>query len=100
MKLPNKIARYLRGNVDFDSFFILDIAVQDKDNAVPLLAPRDITADKFFCMQYRGRSSYYNSVENMVKACVECRYFSRATAKRLTRKYYKSAGKTFAKHTG
>lgn len=99
MKLPNKIAHYLRGNVDFDSFFVLDIAMQDKNNAVLLLAPRDIIADKFFCMQYRGRSYYYNSVENMVEACVECRYFSRTTAKRLTRKYYKSAGNASVKHT-
>ena len=34
MKLPGKIARYLRGNVDFDSFSILDIAAHDKDNAI------------------------------------------------------------------
>lgn len=63
MKLPNKIAHYLRGNVDFDSFFILDIAIQDKENAVLLLAPRDITTDKFFCMQYKGRSYFYGSME-------------------------------------
>lgn len=72
MKLPGKIARYLRGNVDFDSFFILAIAVQDKEDAVLLLAPRDITTDKFFYMQY----------------------LSYAVAKRLIRKYDKSAKKT------
>lgn len=96
MKIPDQIAHYLRGNVDFDSFFILDIAVQDKDNAVLLLAPRDITTDKFFCMQYKGRSYFYNSMENMMEACVGCRYLSRNAAKRLTRKYYKSTGNTCA----
>lgn len=93
MKLPKKIARYLRGNVDFDSFFILDIAVQDDENAVLLLAPRDITTDKFFCMQYKGHSYFYSSIENMMEACVQCQYLSRISAKRLIRKYYKSAGK-------
>lgn len=100
MKLPGKIARYLRGNVDFDSFFILDIAVQDKEDAVLLLAPRDMTTDKFFCMQYRGRSYFYNSMENMMDACVKCRYLSCASAERLIRKYDKSAGKNCVKHTG
>lgn len=94
MKLPGKIARHLRGNVDFDSFFILDIAVQDRENAVLLLAPRDMTTDKFFCMQYKGHSYFYGSMENMMEACVKCRYLRRAATKRLIRKYYKSAGKT------
>lgn len=93
MKLPGKIARYLWGNVDFDSFFILDIAVQDTEDAVLLLAPRDVTTDKFFCMQYKGCSYFYGSIENMMDACVKCRYLSRAAAKRLMRKYHKSAGK-------
>lgn len=100
MKLPGKIARYLRGNVDFDSFFILDIAVQDKENAVLLLAPRDVTTDKFFCMQYRGRSYFYGSIEKMMDACVKCQYLSHAAAKRLIRKYDKSTGKNCVKHTG
>ena len=99
MKLPKKIAHYLRGNVDFDSFFVLDIAVQDKEDAVLLLAPRDITTDKFFCMQYRGRSYFYHCMGNMMEACVKCRYLSPTAAKRLTRKYYKSAGNACAKHT-
>lgn len=99
MKLPDKIAHYLRGNVDFDSFFILDIAVQDKENAVLLLAPKDITTDKFFCMQYRGRSYFYSSIENMMDACMNCRYLSRAAAERLIRKYYKSTRKTCVKYT-
>lgn len=100
MKLPDRIAHYLRGNVDFDSFFILDIAVQDEENAVLLLAPRDMTTDKFFCMQYRGHSYFYGSIENMMEACVKCQYFSPTTARRLTRRYYKLTGKTCVKHTG
>ena len=100
MKLPGRIAHYLRGNVDFDSFFVLDIAVQDKENAVLLLAPRDITTDKFFCMQYRWHSYFYGSIENMMEACVKCLYLHPAAAKRLTRKYHKSAGKACVKHTG
>ena len=100
MKLPKKIEHYLRGNVDFDSFFILDIAVQDKENAVLLLAPMDITTDKFFCMQYRGHSYFYGSIEKMMDACVKCQYLHPAIAKRLMRKYYKSAGKACIKHTG
>ena len=100
MKLPKKIAHYLRGNVDFDSFFVLDIAVQDKEDAVLLLAPRDITTDKFFCIQYRGHSYFYGSIENMMEACVKCQYLRPTAAKRLTRKYHKSAGKACVKHTG
>lgn len=100
MKLPDKIAHYLRGNVDFDSFSILDISVQDKEDAVLLLAPRNITTDKLFCMQYRGHSYFYSSIENMMDACVQCRYLSRAAAKRLIRRYIKSAGKNCVKHTG
>ena len=100
MKLPGRIAHYLRGNVDFDSFFVLDIAVQDKENAVLLLGPRDITTDKFFCMQYKGDSYFYGSIENMMEACVKCQYLSHAAAERLTRKYHKSAGKACANHTG
>lgn len=99
MKLPEKIAHYLRGSVDFDSFFVLDIAVQDKGNAVLLLAPRDITTDKFFCMQYKGDSYFYGSIENMMEACVKCQYLRPAAAERLARRYYKSTGKACAKHT-
>lgn len=100
MKLPKKIEHYLRGNVDFDSFFVLDIAVQDKENAVLLLAPRDITTDKFFCMQYHGHSYFYCSIENMMEACVKCQYLRPAAAKRLIRIYHKPAGKACIKHTG
>lgn len=92
MNLPDKTAHYLRGSIDFDSFFILDIAVQDKDNAALLLAPRDISTDKYFCMQYRGNSYFYGSVENMMEACVEYKYLSRTAANQLTKKYYKSLG--------
>ena len=95
MKLPKKITHYLWGNVDFDSFFILDITVQDKENAVLLLAPRDITTDKFFCMQYRGHSYFYGSIENMMEVCVKCRYLRPAAAKRLTKKYLKFTKKTY-----
>ncbi len=94
VKLPGKIARYLRGNVDFDSFFILDIAVQNKENAVLLLALRDITTNKFFCMQYRGHSYFYGSIEIMMEACVQCQYLRPAATKRLIRKYDKFTGKT------
>lgn len=100
MKLPGKIAHYLQGNVDFDSFFVLDIAVQDEENPVLLLAPRDITIDKFFCMQCKGHSYFYGSIENMMEVCVKCQYLSPAATKRLTRKYHKSSGLTCGKHTG
>jgi len=95
VKLPKKIAHYLRGNVDFDSFFVLDIAVQDKEDAVLLLAPRDITTDKFFCMQYRGHSYFYGSIENMMEACVKCQYLRPAAAERLARRYLKFTKKTY-----
>ena len=100
MKLPKKIAHYLWGNVDFDSFFVLDIAVQDKEDAVLLLAPRDITTDKFFCMQYRGHSYFYGSIENMMEACVKYQYLHPAAVKRLIKRYHKSTGKACGKHTG
>ncbi len=82
--------------MDFDSFFVLDIAVQDKEDAVLLLAPRDITTDKFFCMQYRGHSYFYGgSIENMMEACVKCQYLRPAAAERLARRYLKFTKKTY-----
>jgi urease accessory protein UreF len=51
-------------------------------------------------MQYRGHSYFYGSIENMMEACVKCQYLHPAAAERLTRRYYKSAGKACVKHAG
>lgn len=53
MNISKKAAHYLKNtDIDFATFFILDIAVQDKDNAVLILAPINPNVDRYFSTQY------------------------------------------------
>ncbi len=50
-------------------------------------------------LDFLRHSYFYGSIENMMEACLKCQYLRPAAAKRLTRKYHKSAGKACVKHT-
>lgn len=89
MNITKKAAHYLREtHIDFTAFYILDIAVQNEEHAVILLAPINPSRDRYFCIQYYGKSYFYESIERMMAVCVETGYISRRLAERLVATYY------------
>lgn len=91
MNITKKAAHYLReAHIDFTTFSILDIAVQNEKHAAVLLAPINRARDKYFCVQYMGNSYYYGSIEQMLDICVETGYLTRREADRLLTDYYGS----------
>lgn len=89
MNITKKAAHYLReAHIDFTSFYILDIAVQNEKHAAVLLALIDRARDRYFCIQYMGNSYFYGSIEQMMNICVETEYLTRREADRLISDYY------------
>lgn len=88
MNISKRAAHYLRdADVDFATFFILDIAVQNKDDAVIILVPRPPETDRYFCAQYKGRKYGFQSIDRMMAVLAEGSYLSRAAADKLIRKF-------------
>ncbi|MEG0919182.1 MAG: hypothetical protein RR967_01875 [Anaerovoracaceae bacterium] len=91
MNISKKAAHYLKNtDIDFATFSILDIAVQDKDNAVLILAPINPNVDRYFFTQYKGKKCGFESIERMMSVLVECRHINRFYADRLIEKYNKT----------
>lgn len=88
MNISRKAAHYLRDtNIDFATFFILDIAVRDEDGAVVILAPRFPEIDHRFYAWYKGERYGFQTIDCMMAALVEGKYLSRSAADRLIRKF-------------
>lgn len=84
------MSHYLKGNIDFSAFYILDVIPQNKENAVVLLAPIICGEYSYFNLQYKDNSLWYGTIENMMEHCVHNRYISRLKAKILIHRYYKN----------
>jgi len=88
MNISKRAAHYLRDtDVDFHTFYILDIVVQSKKDAVVILAPRDPDSDRYFSVQYKGKKYGFQSIGHMMDVLVEGKYLSRFAADRLIHKF-------------
>lgn len=88
MNIGRRAAHYLRDtSIDFTTFFILDIAVRDKDNAVVILAPRYPDTDPYFLAWYKGERRGFQTIDRMMAVLVEGKFLSRFAADRLIRKF-------------
>lgn len=88
MNISRRAAHYLRDtDIDFHTFYILDIAVQSKEDAVVILAPRRPDTDRYFMAQYKGKRYGYQSIDRLIDVLVEGKYISRFAADRLIRKF-------------
>ncbi len=90
MRLNRKIAHYLKDNIDFSEFYIVEIIPQNKTDALVLLAPLKTKEHSYFNMQYMDKSHYYISFESMVNACIKYKYISKFKGKRLIKRYQKT----------
>lgn len=94
MNISRKTAHYLRDtDIDFATFFILDIAVRDRDRAVVILAPRFPETDHRFYAWYKGERYGFQTIDCMMDVLVEGKYLSRFAADRLIRKFNNIAKK-------
>lgn len=89
MRLNRKMLHFLKANIDFSSFYIVDIIPQNKKDAVVLLAPISEGEYSYFNLQYRDKSHYYGTFESMLEACVHYKYVSKFKAKRIKKRYKK-----------
>ena len=56
MNIDKKVAHYLRNSwIDFQTFYILDIIPQNKDDAVIILAPLHPEEAPVFFVWYQGK---------------------------------------------
>ena len=66
MNIDKKVAHYLRNTwIDFQTFYILDIIPQNKDDAVVILCPLYPAEDKVFFVWYQGKQYPYQSFDHM-----------------------------------
>lgn len=94
MNISGKAAHCLRDtNIDFTTFFILDIAVRDRNKAVVILAPRFPEIDHRFYAWYKGERYGFQTIDRMMDVLVEGKYLSRFAADRLIRKFNNIAKK-------
>ena len=94
MNISGKAAHCLRDtNIDFATFFILDIAVCDKGRAVVILAPRFPETDHRFYAWYKGERYGFQTIDRMMDILVEGKYLSRFAADRLIWKFNNIAKK-------
>ena len=64
MNIGRRAAHYLRDtSIDFTTFFILGIAVRDKDNAVVILAPRFPKTGHRFYAWHKGERYGFQPIE-------------------------------------
>lgn len=88
MNISRKVAHYLRDtDIDFATFFILDIAVRDENKAVVILAPRFPETDRRFYVWHKGKRYGFHTIDHMMAVLVEGKHLSRFTADRLIRKF-------------
>lgn len=88
MNIDKKIAHYLCNSwIDFQTFYILDIIPQNKDDAVIILAPLHPEEDPVFFVWYQGKRYPYQSFERMIDILVECGHINRRYADSLKKKY-------------
>lgn len=88
MNIGRRAAHYLRDtSIDFTTFFILGIAVRDKDNAVVILAPRYPDTDPYFLAWYKGERHGFQTIDRMMAVLVEGKFLNRFAADRLIRKF-------------
>lgn len=93
MNLSKRMAHYLKGNIDFSSFYIVDVIPQNKHNAVILLAPTIKEKYSHFNLQYKDRSLYYGTIEGMMEQCITCGYISRLRANIRILQYHRKSRK-------
>ncbi len=88
MNIDKKVAHYLRNTwIDFQTFYILDIIPQNKDDAIVILCPLYPDEDHIFFVWYQGEHHPYQNFDHMMDVLVECRHISRREADALKKKY-------------
>lgn len=81
MKLGKRMNHYLKGNIDFSAFYILEVIPQNLKYAVVLLAPTKNSPYSYFNLQYMDKNLYYHSIEKMMEHCVDYGYVSSLRSK-------------------
>ena len=88
MTISKRLEKYLRCEVDFGEFHLLDVIAGKHTPTIVLLAPRKPEQEHaYFGMKIKGSGQWYISLEQLLGTCVDVGYMSRQRAKRLTRRY-------------
>ncbi|MDO4649545.1 MAG: hypothetical protein Q4B26_12920 [Eubacteriales bacterium] len=88
MNIDKKVTHYLRNSwIDFQTFYILDMIPQNKDDAVIILAPLYPEEDDIFFVWYQGEKYSFQSFDRMMDILIECGHINRRYADSLKKKY-------------
>lgn len=77
MKFPNRLTKCLNYQLDFSTYFILEVIPRRKKNTVILIAPKFVKGYTYFGMLLNNNGGHwYPNYEQMLDAAVRLGYIS------------------------
>ncbi len=90
MHIDRKLEKYLRGDIDFDSFYLVSVEPVTEKYAVIILVPK---IHRYFNVRYGELTSkWFTTIEEATQYAVERGFISKAKAKAINLRYYSVYG--------
>ena len=77
MKFPERLTKCLVAQIDFSTFYVLDVISHRVHKSVVLLLPKKRIVNAYYAMSVGEYTHWYCSVESMLDMAVECKYIGR-----------------------
>lgn len=88
MKFPERLTKCLTCQIDFNTFYVLDILKTKKKNAIVLLAPKAEKATAYYGMIFSDtHGHWYTDLEQMLHAAHSLGYIGKAKCVLLRHRY-------------
>lgn len=86
MKFPNKLTKCLVAQIDFSTFYVLDVVPNKAHGSVVFLLPKRITEHSYYGLAVGEKTYWHGSVERMLDEAVRCNYIGRVKRAVLLRR--------------
>jgi len=77
MKFPRKLAKCLVGQIDFSTFYVLDVIPHKVHGSVVFLLPKMLTLHSYYGMSVGENCHWYGTVEQMLDSAVQRKYIGK-----------------------
>lgn len=89
MHIDRKLEKYLKGGIDFDTFYLVSAEPVNEKYAVMFLAPKSLGVHKYFNVRYGELTScWFGTIESATDFAVEKGLISRLKATAINNRYY------------
>ena len=92
MKIPERITKCLVGQIDFSTFYVLDVIPNKAHGSVVIMLPKIITANTYYGMSVGEQTYWYGTIERTLDEAKRCSYIGRVKRAVLllrARRFYK-----------